>query len=65
MASDTLFPEAWALWQKRQPSATFVEMSGANPDTALGHMLTLEAPEDVAAVVLHWLEHQGVIDNDG
>ena len=47
--SDTLFPEAWALWQALQPSAAFVEFDPA------GHMLTLEAPEDVAAVVLHWL----------
>ena len=50
MDSDTLFPEAWALWQNLQPAATFVEMDG------VGHMLTAEAPEDVAAVVAHWLE---------
>lgn len=49
--SDTLFPDAWALWQNLQPSAAFVEMSG------VGHMLTLEAPGDAAAVVLHWLEN--------
>jgi pimeloyl-ACP methyl ester carboxylesterase len=48
-ASDTLFSDAWALWQQLQPSAAFVEFDG------LGHMLTLEAPRDVAAVVLHWL----------
>jgi len=52
--SDTLFPEAWALWQNLQPAATFVEMDG------VGHMLTAEAPEDVAAVVLHWLEDRGL-----
>ena len=52
--SDTLFPVAWALWQTLQPSAAFVEMSG------VGHMLTLEAPEDTAAVVLHWLADQKV-----
>lgn len=52
--SDTLFPNAWALWQNLQPSAAFVEMNG------VGHMLTLEAPEDTAAVVLHWLEDQGL-----
>lgn len=52
LESDTLFPNAWAMWQTLQPSATFVEMSG------VGHMLTLEAPEDTAAVVLHWLEDQ-------
>lgn len=52
--SDTLFPDAWALWQNAQPSAAFVEFDG------LGHMLTLEAPADVAAVVLHWLEDTGL-----
>ena len=52
--SDTLFPEAWALWQQLQPAATFVEIAG------VGHMLTAEAPEDVAAVVLHWLEDRGL-----
>ncbi len=51
--SDTLFAGEWAAWQSLQPSAAFVEMSNA------GHMLTLEAPEDTAAVVLHWLEDQG------
>ena len=25
-----------------------------------GHMLTLEAPDDAAAVVLHWLEDQNL-----
>ena len=54
MQSDTLYPEAWALWQNLQPAATFVEMDG------VGHMLTAEAPADVAAVVLHWLQDQGL-----
>ncbi len=53
--SDTLFPNAWALWQTLQPAATFVEMDG------VGHMLTAEAPGEVAAVVLHWLEDQGAV----
>lgn len=53
-ASDTLFPDAWALWQTLQPSAAFLEMSDA------GHMLTLEAPDGAAAVVLHWLEDQNL-----
>lgn len=53
-ASDTLFPDAWALWQTLQPSAAFLEMSDA------GHMLTLEAPDDAATVVLHWLEDQNL-----
>lgn len=55
--SDTLFAEQWAAWQTLQPSAAFVEFGG---DPPLGHMLTLEAPEDVAAVVLHWLEDRAV-----
>ena len=53
--SDTLYPNAWALWQNLQPAATFVEMDG------VGHMLTAEAPEDVAGVVVHWLEDQGIV----
>lgn len=48
--SDTLFPDAWTLWQNLQPEATFVEMEGT------GHMLTAEAPGDVAAVISHWLQ---------
>lgn len=48
--SDTLFPTPWALWQNLQPSATFAEMDD------VGHMLTMEAPEETAAVVLHWLD---------
>lgn len=51
--TDTLFPDAWALWQTLQPGATFVEMDG------VGHMLTMEEPEAVAAVVGHWLEDIG------
>lgn len=50
--SDTLYPDAWALWQTLQPAATFVEMDG------VGHMLTAEAPEAVAGVVLGWLHEQ-------
>ena len=44
---------AWALWQTLQPAATFVEIDG------VGHMLTAEAPEEVAGVVLRWLEERG------
>ena len=53
--SDTLFPEAWTLWQTLQPAATFVEMDN------VGHMLTAEAPQDTAAVVLHWLQDHGLL----
>ncbi len=48
-ASDTLFPQAWQLWQEVQPNATFVEV----PDW--GHMLTLERPSHVAQIVLNYL----------
>lgn len=57
--SDTLYPEAWALWQTLQPAATFVEMDG------VGHMLTAEAPADVAAVLLHWLADRGLLAGPG
>lgn len=54
-ASDTLFPDAWALWRTLQPAATFVEMAG------VGHMLTMEAPEETAGVVLRWLESLSMV----
>jgi len=47
--TDTLFPRAWELWQELQPEATFVEV----PDC--GHMLTLERPSQVAAIVQNYL----------
>jgi pimeloyl-ACP methyl ester carboxylesterase len=47
--SDTVFPQAWQLWQELQPHATFVEV----PDC--GHMLTLERPSHVATIVLNYL----------
>ena len=47
--SDTLWPEPWQLWQEKQPNATFVEV----PDC--GHMLTLERPSQVAAIVKNYL----------
>jgi pimeloyl-ACP methyl ester carboxylesterase len=51
--SDTLYPAAWALWQEKQPGATFVEV----PD--VGHMLTMERPLTVAQIILDWLEGIG------
>ena len=48
--SDTLWPPAWQLWQEKQPNATFVEV----PDC--GHMLTLERPSHVAAIVQNYLQ---------
>ena len=47
--TDTVFPQAWQLWQELQPNATFVEL----PDC--GHMLTLERPSQVAAIVQNYL----------
>ncbi len=47
--SDTLFPQAWQLWQEMQPDATFVEV----PDC--GHMLTLERPSHLADIVQNYL----------
>ncbi len=47
--SNTLFPKAWALWQEKQPDATFIELS------ELGHLLMLENPQLVAKTVLNWL----------
>jgi len=46
--SDSLFPEAWALWQILQPQTTFVEILDA------GHMVTMERPREVAYVVKDW-----------
>lgn len=47
--TDTVFPQAWQLWQELQPNATFVEL----PDC--GHMLTLERPSQVAAIIQNYL----------
>lgn len=51
--SDTIFPAAWALWQEKQPGATFVEV----PDA--GHMLTMERSLAVAQIILDWLAEIG------
>jgi pimeloyl-ACP methyl ester carboxylesterase len=51
--SDTLFPDAWTLWQQLQPEAHFIEI----PD--VGHMLTLERPLLTAQIILDFLNsHQ-------
>ncbi len=47
--TDTIRPAEWGLWRRRQPGAAFHELPG------LGHLLPLEAPETVAAVVADWL----------
>ena len=48
--TDTVFPQAWQLWQELQPGATFVEVSDC------GHMLTLERPSQVAAIIQNYLK---------
>jgi pimeloyl-ACP methyl ester carboxylesterase len=53
--SDTLFPDAWTHWQAVQPAAGFVELDNA------GHMVTMEAPAETAAVVAHWLADRGLV----
>ncbi|MDX1413991.1 MAG: alpha/beta hydrolase [Candidatus Promineifilaceae bacterium] len=47
--TDTLFPQAWDLWQKLQPQATFIEI----PD--VGHMVPMERPQTVAAIIADYL----------
>lgn len=49
--SDTLAPQAWALWQTLQPAAMFVEL----PD--VGHLLTMEQPSAVAAPIHDFIEN--------
>lgn len=49
--SDTLFPQAWALWQKMQPQATFIEI----PDA--GHMVPMERPQQVADTISAFLHN--------
>lgn len=49
-ASDTIYPEAWALWQERQPDATFVEVAEA------GHLLPMERPFHLADLIHNWLQ---------
>ena len=47
--SDTMFPPAWAHWQRLQPNTTFIELPN------LGHLLMLENPSLVAKTILDWL----------
>jgi len=46
--TDTLLPEAWALWQGLQPRARFGELPG------LGHLLPLEDGAAVGAAIAGW-----------
>ena len=47
--TDTVFPQAWELWQQIQPSATFKQMEN------VGHLLMLEEPEATANLIIEWL----------
>ena len=47
--TDTIVPEAWQLWQEKQPQATFVEVADA------GHMLLMERPSAAAQIILEYL----------
>jgi len=48
--TDTIAPEAWQLWQEKQPQAEFVEMADA------GHMLLMERPSAAAQIILDYLK---------
>jgi pimeloyl-ACP methyl ester carboxylesterase len=54
--SNSLFPEAWELWQNSQQDAVFVEIM----DT--GHLLLMERPVELAEVVLRFLAD---VQNEG
>ncbi|MEM8858461.1 MAG: hypothetical protein AAGD96_09075 [Chloroflexota bacterium] len=45
-----LFEKQWGMWQRKQPNATFIEMSD------VGHMIPLEDYETLADHVLDWLK---------
>lgn len=55
--SDTLFPSEWLRWQSIRPETSYVELEN------VGHMLTMEAPQDTAAIVGHWLADQGLVES--
>lgn len=50
MESDTLLPDAWELWQQKQPGAEFSEVEGA------GHLLPLEQPAAMAIIIDSFIE---------
>ncbi len=57
--SDTLSKKAWRLWQQLLPDATYIEI----PDT--GHLLPLEKPQALAALLLAKLPSLGVTPATG
>lgn len=52
--TDTVFPEAWQLWQQLQPQATFVEIANAS------HLVTMERPLELAHIIHTWLQENGL-----
>ena len=52
--SNTLSYDAWALWQERQPQATFVELADS------GHLLPMENPLILADTILEFLIGQSI-----
>jgi pimeloyl-ACP methyl ester carboxylesterase len=48
--TNTLLPDAWELWQQKQPEAVFTEVEGA------GHLLPLERPAVVARAIDSFVE---------
>jgi pimeloyl-ACP methyl ester carboxylesterase len=54
-AEDALCPPAWhRRWEMMTPDARIAEFAGA------GHMLPLEAPETLAAILSNWLDEKGL-----
>ena len=49
-ASDTLYPQAWALWQELQPEARFVTLAD------VGHLAPIERPDLVAQTIFDFLD---------
>ncbi len=43
--TDTLLPAAWALWQQKQPQATFLEITDAD------HLVPLSHPQQLAQIL--------------
>lgn len=48
--SNVIFPQSWALWQKLQPNATYLEYPGSS------HLVPLEFPEGLSTEILKFIE---------
>ncbi len=55
--TDTLFPEAWELWQENQPEATFIEI----PES--GHLVPMEKPVEAARLIMRFLDDKVQSEN--